>query len=119
MRTSSAALLLLLGACSQEAAEKPAVAAAEGDNRIECALGGAAEFKRDCVVEREQQVGGVSLTVRHPDGGFRRFMVYNEGIETADGADRAEVTQHGGRTDVTVGSDRYRFTSRLAAGNAS
>jgi hypothetical protein len=108
-RISSAALLLALTACSQESAEKPADAAAEDDNRIECALGGATEFKRECVVEQVLLIGGVGLTVRHPDGSFRRFTVYPEGIDTADGADRAEVTLRGDTNEVVVDSDRYRF----------
>ena len=56
-------------------------------------------------------MGGVGLTVRHPDGSFRRFTVYPEGIETADGADRAEITAHEDTTEVAVGSDRYRIPS--------
>jgi hypothetical protein len=118
MRTSSAALLVLVAACSQESAEKPAVAAAEDDNTIECALGGAPEFKRECMVEISDRVGSVDLTVHHPDGSFRRFTVYPEGIETADGADRAEVTTPGDISEVAVGTDRYRFPPVFVAGRS-
>jgi hypothetical protein len=108
MRTSSAGLLLLLAACSQESAEKPAVAAAEDDNRIECALAGAAEFKRECLVEDRKRGRG-----HQPDGaspGRQLPPVHGlpEGIETADGADRAEITAH---EDTTEGRGRQRSLS--------
>ena len=114
MRTSSALLVLLAG-CSQQA---PAVAV--GDEHIACALDGAAEFKPDCAVERAVNDGAMTLVVRHPDGGFRRFDVLADGrgVAVADGADEAQVVLAGDTLEVTVGTDRYRFPA-TARGNAA
>ena len=117
MRISSAGAVLLLAACSQGDAE--ATAAGGTDGLIECALAGAADFTRVCSVERTAQAGGVIVTVRHPDGGFRRFLASyddSEGpggpadaFDTLDGAQRAVVNTMPAHTDVSVGDDRYRF----------
>jgi hypothetical protein len=109
MRISSAAALALLAACSQ-AAEGPAAAAGD-DDRIDCAPGGAATFGRDCLVERTTTAEGLVLTVRHPDGGFRRFLVTTSGIAAADGAERAMVSARENDSEVVVGADRYRFSA--------
>ncbi len=117
MRISSAGAVLLLAACSQGDAE--ATVAGDADGLIECALAGAADFARVCSVERTAQAGGVIVTVRHPDGGFRRFLASYDDIDgpggpvdkfdTFDGAQRAVVTTTQAHTDVSVGDDRYRF----------
>ena len=57
-RTFSTAAVLLLAACSPDAA---VVASADEDDLIACALGGSASFTRDCVVERAQTDGGQQL----------------------------------------------------------
>jgi hypothetical protein len=117
MRTSSAALLLLVTACSSGASE---VAPPDPDDLIECALAGAASFARDCAVERSEEEAGLILVVRHPDGGFRRFEVLTDGrgLASADGADRAQIAVHGTGVDsgieVAVGADRYRFPATIA-----
>jgi len=113
MRTSSAAVLLVLAACSQEPAEKPAVAAADDENAIECALGGANEFSRDCMVEHTEVDGAPVLVVRHPDGGFRRFDTRDGTVVAADGAEQAEVTASGDGFEARVGSDRYRIPATM------
>jgi hypothetical protein len=112
MRISSAALLVLLAACSQGATEAPA---ADPDNLIECAMAGAAAFSRECEVEHAEEDGAPILIVRHPDGSFRRFTVTDDGygLATADGAQRAAIGLHGKQTEVTVGADRYRFSGRV------
>jgi hypothetical protein len=114
-RTSNAASLLLLAACSQDAAEAPA---ADPDDLIECALGGAVVFTRDCVIESGPGwIGGQNgLVVRHPDGSFRRLIAFDDGrgFETADGADRAAIAVTEDSTEVRVGPDRYRFPGKLA-----
>ena len=80
----AAGLALLLAACSPSASDAPA-----GDV-IDCALGGAAGFSHDCSVERSEQNGDPVLIVHHPDGGFRRFTVLDDGesLTAADGARR-------------------------------
>jgi hypothetical protein len=115
-RTSSAALtlLLLLAGCQvREEGERQAGAA--DDDAIECALDGAARFERVCAVERAELDGGRALTVRHPDGGFRRFNVLTDGhgLAAADGADEAKTTIEGDTLVVTVDNDRYRFPVTL------
>ena len=78
---------------------------------IECALGEGSEFGPDCLVERSQVDGATVLTVRHPDGGFRRFEQLKDGtgIAELDGADIATRALEGDTLLVTVGEDRYRF----------
>jgi hypothetical protein len=114
-RTSSAAILLLLAACdAPDAAGAPQ--AADPDNLIDCAVSGAAAFARECVVERTPADEGLILTVRHPDGGFRRFEVTDDGtgVATADGAQAAKVSLREGGIEVAVGTDRYRFPATIA-----
>ncbi|KLI64014.1 hypothetical protein [Aurantiacibacter marinus] len=78
---------------------------------VECALSGAAGFAADCTMERGEVDGQRLLTVRHPDGGFRRFElgVPGRGIVTADGVEQANVERGNGLIEVRVGSDRYRL----------
>jgi hypothetical protein len=121
------AALMLLAACSGPAPDDTATpsptqgAAAAGEQTIECAIGGAAYLGRDCKVEETSMDGTKILVVRHPDGGFRRFAILNDGrgLATADGAEQAETSIEQGYLDVSVGSDRYRFpaTIRTDAGN--
>lgn len=101
------ALLILLGACSQEAPGDPLPQAAT----IECALAGSGEFTPDCTLERDARGELKMVIVRHPDGGFRRLEVGVEGrgIVAADGADIAVVTQGDGVAEVAIGQDRYRL----------
>lgn len=102
----------MLAACAQEA---PEASAADADDRIACAVGGAAEFARACQVERTEADGTAILVVRHPNGGFRRFEVMRDGtgLATADGAEQAEVTLLEQGIEVAVGSDRYRFPAQI------
>lgn len=135
MRISSTAVLaLVLAACSggEPAAEQlaqtsPSTAAAEqpaeDDGKIACALAGAKEFSRDCTIERIQQDGKLTLVVRHPDGGFRRFEVLTNGrgVAVADGAEQAESALVGSELEVAVGADAYRFPATrkpVTQGNA-
>jgi hypothetical protein len=77
-----------------------------GGPGIECAIGGG-EFERGCAIER---TGEQSLTLRHPDGGFRRLRVENGNPVAADGAEPARVTSAaGGVVEISIGSDRYRI----------
>ncbi len=109
------ALCVGLAACGQSSAD----ASAPGDDSlIDCALGGSGSFAHDCAVERSVIDGTLFLTVRHPDGGFRRFEVLGDGrgLAVADGAQYADIAVGDGRIDVTVGPDRYRFPATI--GNA-
>jgi hypothetical protein len=118
MRISSLAALLLLAGCGGDSSVPDADGngpradngAQAADTRIECALGGAG-FARVCTLEEEGDLKGARLTVRHPDGGFRRLLVAADGsVSTADGAEAARVAGGGpGHVEVTVGRDRYRL----------
>lgn len=124
MRISDAACLagaIVLAGCSSgqdgeggataSSPEKPGLA-------IECALGGAQTFRRDCTVEQSAAAEAVILTVRHPDGGFRRLQVTQDGrgVAAADGALPALVSVEGDRQiGVTVGADRYRLPATVSA----
>ena len=78
---------------------------------IECALGGAAGFTADCLMEQEARQDERLLIVRHPDGAFRRFEigVPERGLITADGVEQAIVDRGDGYVEVRVGPDRYRL----------
>ncbi len=120
------AMTMLLSACSPEAAEKSPAAteeakeaptrSASGNELIECAIGGAQWFLRECEVEKGTAEDGARiLIVRHPDGGFRRFTVLTDGrgLEPADGAEQGETALVDGRLDVRVADDRYRFPATV------
>lgn len=83
---------------------------------IECALAGGQTFTRDCTVEQSSAASGAILTVRHPDGGFRRLQVTQDGrgVATADGALPAQVGVAGDRQiEIRVGDDRYRLPATI------
>ena len=107
-------LLLALAACNQTAPSAPAkgeAAVADVGKTIPCALADSAEFKPVCTVADVTVEGKVYWIVRHPDGGFRRFQMIDNGtrIATADGADEVEMTRAGAEFIVKAGPDRYRF----------
>jgi hypothetical protein len=98
------------------AAEKTPTRAANGNELIECAIGGAQWFLRECEVEKsEDDKGAKVLVVHHPDGGFRRFTVMTDGsgLATTDGAVEADGAIVEDRLDVRVGDDRYRFPATV------
>ena len=100
-RISSLALVGTLAACGEP----------NGDvvpgKAIACALDGAAEFAQVCSVERS----GAQVTVRRPDGGFRRFEIATGGnVTSLDGADPATaIGIADGLLELTIGDDRYRL----------
>jgi hypothetical protein len=108
MRIFSVALLLMIAGCRDKPAIENQVSQAKPDDQIDCAIGGMPDFTKDCAIERSD---GTMLTLRHRDGGFRRLTLEPDGtIDTADGADGITVqTLSDGRTEVTVGADRYRL----------
>lgn len=131
MRISSAvALTLLLVACDNRPdnavlaeAEQRATDQAGDDGKIECAINGESDFTRDCFTERLSGDGGVTMIIRHPDGGFRRFNVLTDGhgLEAADGFDKAKISiVENGKILVSVGPDQYLLPAQIKPGaNAS
>ncbi|AMO71729.1 hypothetical protein AZE99_07590 [Sphingorhabdus sp. M41] len=104
-------------------AEQRAAAQAGGDGKIECAINGDSNFTRDCFTERLSGEGRVTMIIRHPDGGFRRFNILTDGhgLEAADGFDKAQVSiVEDGKILVSVGPDKYLLPAQIKAGaNAS
>jgi hypothetical protein len=109
----SVAALALLAGCSSHKDEAPAVA--EGGEHIACAPAGASEFTDSCAVDRSEADGKLTLTVRHPDGAFRRFAVVTDGrgLVVADGAEQAVTRIEGDKLAVSVGQDRYLFPAKI------
>ncbi|MFZ1743832.1 MAG: hypothetical protein WAT93_13320 [Pontixanthobacter sp.] len=107
-----------MSACSPDVDQPQAV---EGAETVECALGEGSQFAPDCLVERSDVEGIRILTVRHPDGGFRRFHMLDDGrgLIEADGADQAIRKLDNGVLEITVGTDRYRFPAQLKAADDS
>lgn len=127
MRISNiVALTILLTACENRPdnavladAEQRAAAEAGEDGKIECAIDGESDFSRDCSTERLTGEGGITMIIRHPDGGFRRFNVLTDGhgLEAADGFDKAKISiVEDGKILVTVGPDKYLLPAQIKAG---
>ena len=93
--------LLMLAGCAEPGPEAP-----KGD-MIACALDGAAEFAQDCSVERN----AAQITIRRPDGGFRRFEIAADGgVNSLDGADPATSTALADSVvELRIGDDRFRL----------
>jgi hypothetical protein len=125
MRISSALTLLLLAGCGQEPADPTVLAKVEAeqrrdvaDNRVPCAHGSTAALKNDCTFERTATAEGLILTLRHPDGAFRRLLVTTDGrgVTAADGAEAATVSLVGAnRIAVAIGDDRYELPATVKA----
>jgi hypothetical protein len=109
-------VLGLMAGCSRHA-EAPKVA--EGGEHVACALGKGAEFAMNCAVERSRAGDEQVLVVRHPDGGFRRLSVRQDGsgLAATDGADSAKVAVNGPFLEVAIGDDRYRIPFAVKAPN--
>lgn len=85
-------------------------------NRISCAVAPAADFARTCIIESASDATGRLLTIRHPDGGFRRLRIASDGrgVIAADGAEAATVAVIGNNEiDVSIGGDRYRLPATI------
>lgn len=111
---------ILLAACGPapggEAEEHSATRTAAADARIECAVSGSGRFERVCTVGQSAGDDGTILTLRAPDGSFRRLLVTGDGrgVIAADGAEPARVTPLGeDRIEVAVGDDRYRLPATV------
>lgn len=106
--------LLVLGACGRSEEEKP-VATVENDGRIDCRVGADTQFTRFCTLERSRTEEGLLLTVRKPDGGFRRLKATRDGrVAAADGAETAEVRIVGeDLIEVDIAGDSFRLPARV------
>jgi hypothetical protein len=64
-----------------------------------------------CTLEVEDRAGTLFLTLRHPDGGFRRLVWPKGGtLAAADGAEGlTTVPIQGGGVDVAIGGWHYRI----------
>ncbi len=92
------------------AVEKSVDAEVANDGKLPCAVGGATAFSRVCELEQAQTDKGLILTVRHPDGGFRKLQVVTDGrgVIPADGADPATVRLTGAKEiEVSIAGNRY------------
>jgi len=131
-RTSSALLIgLTLTACGgaspKDEAKLPAatsladaeagvVKAAADNGLISCAVSGASVFSARCQVETARTKEGLILTLRHPDGGFRRLLVVKDGrgVIAADGADAALVKPIADNLiEVALAGDTYRLPATV------
>lgn len=124
MRIYSAAILgvaFLLAACGDKPKEIPKTEAEvadqveENQNLIPCAVNGAAEMANMCTYETANGEQGLTIIVRHPDGGFRRFLVTNQGnVVAADGAIDASFTMVGtDHIEVVQDGDRYQLPATV------
>lgn len=104
-------MCLALASCDQTPTT-PFGGEARPDAQVDCAIGAEGGWSRDCALER----AGDLLTIRHPDGGFRRFRILSDGrgLEAADGAEPAHVQiVDKDRIEVRMGGDRYRLPARM------
>ena len=110
MTRLAAALALLLAGCGREGD-----AVDPNAPKIACAKGGAA-LAPGCTVDWLRGDGGLMLTLRHPDGAFRRLLVTTDGrgVAAADGAEPARVTVvEPGEIEVAVANERYRLPATI------
>jgi hypothetical protein len=118
----------MLAACSAEpepdAAAVDPLVEAEAAARVRlaesgmvyCAVSGETEFRPACQVEQTESDAGLILTLRHPDGGFRRLLVARDGrgLVAADGAEPALVSPVSDReVEVAIAFDRYRLPATV------
>lgn len=83
-----------------------------------CAGVGQTALDRVCTLDRTSSDRGTILTLRQPDGGFRRLLVTRDGrgVIAADGAERAVVTIIGpDEIEVALGGARYRLPATVGA----
>ena len=109
-RISSLLLCAALAGCGSGSV--PEKASVDGAEEIACAVAGAKESKPVCAVERAVSKDGLILTIHHPDGGFRRFLVTGDGrgVIPADGAGAVVLAEAGSNlVDVAIDGDHYRL----------
>lgn len=110
-------LLPFLAACGGAGGDASTPApGGEPDARIDCRIGSARAFERFCSYEIAGTERGRMLTIRKPDGGFRRLLLTEDGtgVAAADGAERPEVAiLDEGRIEVTIGGDSFRLPATV------
>lgn len=122
--SSALGLFVLLTACEVEVRDKVAEARneahqekiAEAAGKIECAPPGADTFAYACAIDMVHSQDGLFLTLRHPDGGFRRLLVTRDGrgVTAADGAEQTVVsTLAPDLIEVAIGGARYRLPATV------
>ena len=106
--------ILALAACSSKSASSGAASPAA---TIPCALAGARAFTAECAIERSSLDGRAILTLRHPDGGFRRLIELETGkrFVAADGSDEVAIEPNGREIEVTLGDDHYLLPAPASA----
>ena len=116
LRISSVLLLAALAACSGKSSSKAGEQSGAISLAVPCALDGAKTFITTCDVERSSVDGKSTLTIRHPDGGFRRLVELDGGksYAAADGADDVAIEASGKEIEVTLGEDHYLFPAPTA-----
>ena len=113
-------MCLALASCDQggDEAARPFAGPASAQGALaDCAIGAGATWARSCSVEQQ----GAVLTIRHPDGGFRRFQILEDqrGLASADGAERAKIAiVADGQIEVSAGDDHYRLPATISRTNA-
>ena len=109
-------MCLALAACDQgenKAAHPFEGSPGAGEALADCAIGAGGKWARSCLVEQDGRV----LTIRHPDGGFRRFEIVDgqKGLASADGAEPAGIAIIAdGQIEVSAGDDRYRLPATIS-----
>lgn len=120
LRTFSAALCLLIAACGGSTEDSSVTRAANGgtaknhdeSRQIDCAVDGTNRFVRACTIDK---IGEALFMLRHPDGGFQRITLADDGtIDVADGSARPSGRSLGdGRFELEIDGKRYRLPADL------
>ncbi|MEG8041430.1 hypothetical protein QP164_00880 [Sphingomonas sp. LR59] len=82
----------------------------------------AAALETVCTIEQAKGETGPILTIRHPDGAFRRLLVTHDGrgVVAADGAEVAKVGLiEGNGIEVSIGDARYRLPATVKSATKS
>lgn len=122
MRISDGAALIGLAlttaACGSKAPD--AAPGPSGSARIACQPAGATKLANSCEVEREVTAEGLTLTIHHPDGSFRRLLVTKDGrgVVAADGAEPAivriaDTIGKGSEIEVALAGNRYILPAKI------
>ncbi len=86
------------------------------DPRLDCRLPGKGEFEKACTIDRIKTPYGTVLTLRLPDGAFRRVMIVKDGrgVVEADGAEPIIVTKgEGNMIELTTPEGSFRLPARI------
>ncbi|APG62633.1 hypothetical protein LPB140_07350 [Sphingorhabdus lutea] len=106
------AAAFMLHGCSEQADNSPfQEETASADNKIMCALNGTDKFEKICVRENIVEKGQTIVTLKHPDGGFKRFIIVKgRGLIAAEGFDNSEIEiLDGSQILLRSGNDQYKL----------